>query len=94
MENMNVDAFIEKFAENVWTEVVEGVDRFQCAYPAAEANRSILGFYAAFRIVFGREPTEIELDHLKLNFLERFTQLLDGYTLYINAQIKEKLNNE
>lgn len=71
MENMNVDAFIEKFAENVWTEVVEGVDRFQCAYPAAEANRSILGFYAAFRIVFGREPTEIELEHLKLNFLER-----------------------
>ena len=29
-----------------------------------------------------------------LNFLERFTQLLDGYTMYINARIKEKLNNE
>ena len=63
--------FIEKFAANVWAEVIEGVDRFRYAYPAAEANRSILGFSAAFQIVFGREAEKFEVDHLKLNFLER-----------------------
>ena len=63
--------FIEKFAANVWAAAVDGVDRFQSAYPAAQANRSVLGFCAAFPIVFGREAEQFELDHLKLNFLER-----------------------
>jgi len=63
--------FIEKFAANVWAAAVDGVDRYQSAYPYVEAHRSLLGFHAAFRIVFGREVEQFELDHLKLNFLER-----------------------
>lgn len=68
MENMSVDTFIEKFAANVWAMEVEARGT---TLPALDAFKSFLGFIAAFQAIFDRKPTKLEIDHLKLNFLER-----------------------